>query len=382
MNPDDLLSPNDELKATTTPPFATLLFSKSTDTTTTATNRSITVEEALRRTVSIFQRHLVPEPEWSACNLLAVAVGLPWSNGFSTLLQLLEEPPNVKRSISFSSSLGGQSLEPCQVEELVRLCDRRMQMEPLQYILGQWDWYGMTLHIRPPMLCPRPETEELTQCVIQEIKHLQQQKQSPSSSSSKVIRVLDVGCGTGAIGIAIAKEFGADPTTTTTTSRYGPVQVVAIDILNEAVQLSQENARLILGPKVTTLQYQALVSSAQDFLDANETLFDVVVSNPPYIPRSDMEDLTDDVVKYESDLALCGGTDGMDVIRTICQRLPEWTTPNNGICWMEVDTSHPERLKQWLQSSSSSNRVSFVESRQDMFGRDRFVKLRIHPDSS
>jgi release factor glutamine methyltransferase len=96
-----------------------------------------------------------------------------------------------------------------------------------------------------------------------------------------------------------------------------------------------------------------------------------------------MEDLTDDVVKYESDLALCGGTDGMDVIRTICQRLAEWTTPN-GICWMEVDTSHPEPLKQWLQESSTNtnNRVSFVESRQDMFGRDRFVKLQVHPDSS
>jgi release factor glutamine methyltransferase len=69
--------------------------------------------------------------------------------------------------------------------------------------------------------------------------------------------------------------------------------------------------------------------------------FDIVVSNPPYIPAKDMDMLSKDVVGYESDRALCGGEDGLDIIRHIVHRLPEWT---NGNCWLEVDDSHPSLI--------------------------------------
>jgi methylase of polypeptide subunit release factors len=77
--------------------------------------------------------------------------------------------------------------------------------------------------------------------------------------------------------------------------------------------------------------YTATLVSANDYKP--EHPFDIVVSNPPYIPRKDMTYLTDDVTKYESDQALCGGDDGMDVIRTIIRRLPEWCN-SEAVCWM------------------------------------------------
>jgi release factor glutamine methyltransferase len=88
--------------------------------------------------------------------------------------------------------------------------------------------------------------------------------------------------------------------------------------------------------------------------------FDIVVSNPPYIPAIDMESLTMDVLKYESHEALCGGNDGLDIIRVIVQRLPEWmkgAKSRQKYCWLEVDDSHPRLLEKWLfPGSDESNR--------------------------
>lgn len=91
--------------------------------------------------------------------------------------------------------------------------------------------------------------------------------------------------------------------------------------------------------------YKATLCSANDYTPDHP--FDVVVSNPPYIPRGDMDTLTDDVTKFESDEALCGGTDGLDVIRTIIEKLPHWCN-SEAVCWMEVDPSHPKMIEELL----------------------------------
>jgi release factor glutamine methyltransferase len=106
----------------------------------------------------------------------------------------------------------------------------------------------------------------------------------------------------------------------------------------------------------------------------------VVVSNPPYIPATDKDSLTADVVHYEGATALFGGHDGLDIIRT---RLPEWCVAG-AICWMEVDPTHPALLRQWIEEESSADDeggatlgVEYVTDCQDLSGRDRFVKLRV-----
>jgi len=249
------------------------------------------------------------------------------------------------------------------------------------------------------MLCPRPETEELVELVLADIDQLVKHQNIKPGDGRKV-RVLDVGCGTGAIGIAIASRCPE------------LVQVVALDVLPEAVELSNENACHFLSGFMEDIDgakdgvgslYQAILCSAEDFTN-NRTHggvsaatniqqeyamnFDIVVSNPPYIPMKDMRSLSKDVVGFESRDALCGGDDGLDVIRNIVHHLPEWLYPAGADqwregqrhCWMEVDDSHPSMLAQWLAPGSKESTrwgVEYCNSCKDFCGRDRFVKLEV-----
>ena len=349
-------------------------------------HEDMTVKDALQKSVQALQTHDAPEPELSACHLLSQVLSLPPSNGFSFLLEILDNDTTHQE-------ISQRRLQCDEAEQYKSMLLRRLQHEPIQYILGEWDFYDFTLKCRAPILCPRPETEELVDWVRQDIissMNTQRLNNNQNETEGKRIRILDVGCGTGAIGLALARLFP-------------DAEVVAIDISPEAVKLSMENAAMLqintgdtasITSCVKGCRYQALCCSAKDFTNQYKQAtnkpqpfqfeFDFVVSNPPYIPPSDMNSLTRDVIQYESHLALCGGgNDGLDVIRDIVERLPEWTRDaafGKGDLFMEVDTSHPVLIEQWLGSdctdADATNSAFFVESRKDVFGKDRFVKVR------
>ncbi len=343
-------------------------------------NPGSSIKTALHYAVQALERKSVPEPEESVLHLLSHSLGLSWESGHRELREVLRLPTMPDAIIETSSpsplqTLARQPMSKDQCNTFQALLERRIQLEPLQYIVGQWDFHNLVgLEIKKPMLCPRPETEELVEYVLEEVSQLIQRR---DSSNKDRIRILDVGCGTGAIGLAIANRY------------HDVVQVVALDVLPEAVNLSNNNAKKFLSEyigeeeenKLSSI-YKAILCSADDFTNTQKEQsykmdFDIVVSNPPYIPSKDMDMLSKDVVGYESDRALCGGEDGLDIIRHIVHRLPEWT---NGNCWLEVDDSHPSLISDWLSSGSEESKrlgVECVETYNDFCGRDRFVKLRV-----
>jgi release factor glutamine methyltransferase len=300
-----------------------------------------TVSEAYMYAVKKLREADVVEPEAAVPHLLAASLELDWDTGYRDVMQ------KPQQSIQLTTE---------HAYQFNNFLNRRLQHEPIQYILGQWDFLDYTISVRAPLLCPRPETEELVVSIIKDNK------------DSKSLRILDVGCGTGVIGLSLADQLDDSI-------------VQAIDIEPVAVSTSMENARRIFGSDTTRLtRYKSsLVSAADFYLEDDSDRFDLVVSNPPYIPTADYKHLSPDVVDYESRDALEGGKDGMAVIFDIIDGLPRWCRPG-AICWMEVDPTHPELLEAYLSSEDTSNEVVFLSFHNDMFGKQRFVKLQYIKD--
>jgi len=182
------------------------------------------------------------------------------------------------------------------------------------------------------------------------------------------VRLLDIGAGTGAIGLALL---------TVLPKAY----CLAIDINPKAVELSQHNAQK-LG---VAERYQCLLCGIENLYEqlGQEAAqsFDLIVSNPPYIPEADMAGLEPEVKNYEDRGALCGGQDGGNIIRAILKLAPTLLEHQYGLgeVWMEVDVSHPERMESWLavDQQQQSRRLEFVEWRRDLAGRPRFCRFRL-----
>mmetsp|Transcript_9242 Transcript_9242/g.14796 ORF Transcript_9242/g.14796 Transcript_9242/m.14796 type:complete len:353 (+) Transcript_9242:124-1182(+) len=290
-----------------------------------------TVDRAGRESLKTLSEQGVCEPEQAVRHLLAASLGLSWESGYREVL----------------GRSGKERLTQDQAEDFAEKLQRRLSFEPIQYILGHWDFLDYKkLVMRAPVLIPRPETEELVMMIVED-------------TTESPIHILDVGCGTGVIGLSLAEMIP-------------DASVEAIDCDPLAIDVSIENSKRVLEPSETSC-YKAKVCNAQDYVP--DYRFDIVVSNPPYIPRDDMTTLQEDVRNFESWGALCGGEDGLDVVRVIVKQLHSWCN-SGAVCWMEVDPTHPLKIKEWIQGNPGLN-VKFEASYKDLFGLERFVKLRV-----
>ena len=189
----------------------------------------------------------------------------------------------------FLASAFERDVSERQLEAMRRGMARLVRGEPIQYVLGEWDFRTLTLACDRRALIPRPETEELVSRVLAFLSA------RAASGAADAPFVIDVGTGTGAIILSLAKEFA------------GPAVFLGTDVSEDAIQLARENAdRCGLAGKV-----KLAVADGLDDFDEPQSV-DVIVSNPPYVERAACATLDPRVRDYEPRLALDGGVSGLD----------------------------------------------------------------------
>jgi len=167
---------------------------------------------------------------------------------------------------------------------------------------------------------------------------------------------LEVGCGSGAICLSILSEY---PKST----------CVAIDKNKEAVSLTRENA-ISCNVRDRMTLHHADVQSVLPLLGS--TKFDALISNPPYIPERDIAHLEPEIFRNEDVQAFHGGSDGLDVIKDILRVSPVILKPDSSV-WLEVDTSHPEMIDQWINSQHIG--LNYSATFKDFAQRPRFCHI-------
>lgn len=204
-----------------------------------------------------------------------------------------------------------------RVEELTR---RRLAGEPVAYIIGEWEFYGLPLDISESVLIPRPDTETLAEAAIDWLA----QQDGP--------RVLDLCAGSGCLGLAIA-------------SQVKDARVVLGELSDGALRICRQNIRRNgLTGRVTAMQLDALHPPLQRLGD-----FDCIVSNPPYIPSGDIPGLDASVRDYEPHMALDGGADGLDFYRAICAHWRSVLHPGSRLCF-EVGIGQADDVLRLMRS--------------------------------
>ena len=231
-------------------------------------------------------------------------------------------------------------------ERLEMMIDRRISGEPLQYIVGHQEFWSIDLTVTPRVLIPRPETELL---VEQALAILSERSFKPGPW------VLDVGTGSGAIAIALAKEIE-------------DIFVVATDISKEALNVAKENARRVrVGEKIQFVQGDLLCP----FRPLNKKgPFDLMISNPPYIDRADIGTLEKEVKDHEPIIALDGGREGLDFYRQMALEAPSLIR-QGGWFLLEIGHGQGQRVLELVGACGafSNSKILF-----DLAGRERVVK--------
>lgn len=229
-----------------------------------------------------------------------------------------------------------------QLEAMRRGMSRLVKNEPIQYILGEWDFRRLTLKCDSRALIPRPETEGLVSLVLDHLKR---------SYAGQKPFVVDVGTGTGAIILSIASEY------------KGEGIFLGTDISEDAVSLARENAALC------GLEERAsfVVMDGLDDFDEPQSV-DIIVSNPPYIESDVCETLDPRVKDFEPRLALDGGTNGLDFYdRYLADALN--LLKSGGSVFFEMGDTQGEALEHLMQGYGFSD----IKILKDLSGRDRYA---------
>ncbi|HZH68829.1 MAG TPA: peptide chain release factor N(5)-glutamine methyltransferase [Flavobacteriaceae bacterium] len=228
-----------------------------------------------------------------------------------------------------------RTLKQSEVEKFNTALEQLKKEVPIQHILGKTEFFGLELIVNNSVLIPRPETEELVDWVLKE--------------ASPKAKILDIGTGSGAIAIALAKNLPSS-------------KVVAFDISEKAIQTAKENAKHN-EVEVTFIQQDILKTAAL------EGMYDIIVSNPPYIKNSEKTLMQNNVLLYEPHQALFVADDSPLLFYNKIAELTREALCQGGQLFYEINEAHGAAVVQMLKAKGFSN----VKLRKDFFGKDRMV---------
>ena len=220
--------------------------------------------------------------------------------------------------------------------ELEKLILRRINREPISKILGRRDFWGRTFSINENVLDPRGDTETLIDFVIEK----------------PVKSVLELGTGSGAIAVTLACE-------------WKEVHVTATDISENALSLAKINAeKFNVQNKIHFL--------TSDWFENVKGAYDLIISNPPYIGLTEQDEISAEVIKYDPEIALFAGRDGLDAYRRIIPSLSKFLNPD-GFVALETGASQSNQVKNMM------NAVGFIDAKivKDLSGKDRLVAAKL-----
>ena len=242
------------------------------------------------------------------------------------------------KNLSFTDFVFALQQEVTEEEEVFvkEIFQQLATHKPAQYIIGQADFYGMQLKVDERVLIPRPETEELVELILAE---------NPETNFS----VLDIGTGSGAIALALAKNRSA-------------WSVTAADISQEALNLASENAK--------NQKLNIFFKKSDCFAEISEK-YDIIVSNPPYISREDESEVGLNVFNSEPHLALFADEDGLAIYRRIAEDAKDYLK-DGGKIYLEIGYKQGQSVPELFRKHLPEKRLRTLK---DQFGQDRMVVI-------
>lgn len=234
-----------------------------------------------------------------------------------------------------------KTISATEAEKFQKAILRLQNHEPIQYIIGETEFYGLPFKVNKHTLIPRPETEELVEWILSEFP--------PSGARG----LLDIGTGTGCIAISLAKNLPS-------------AKISALDISEEALKIAEANAKL---NKVEVNFFQTDILAA-------ETLpkkYDVIVSNPPYVRELEKKQMQQNVLKYEPHSALYVKDEDPLLFYRAISRLAKNHLNPGGKLFFEINEYLAYEMTELLKAEGFKN----IEIKKDIYGKDRMLKCKI-----
>ncbi|MBE7490642.1 MAG: peptide chain release factor N(5)-glutamine methyltransferase [Planctomycetes bacterium] len=256
-----------------------------------------------------------------------------------TIELLLAHVLGVERGVL--AAMTDRELAPDRAEQLDALCARRARREPLAYLLGYWEFYGRRFAVRPGVLIPRPETEQIIT--------LARRMLAPDTRGWAV----DIGCGSGVLAVTLALEFPC-------------LRVLALDLHEAPLRVTAENARLLgVAGRVCLARMDGLAALRPS------PLFDLVVSNPPYVTPEDFPGLQPEVRDFEPREALVGGAAGLEVAARLPGQIASRARPG-----APVLMEHGMEQGAALRRAAAEAGLGDIRTEKDFAGLERILVAR------